>query len=60
MEREIQKIEAQKKVAIATLPLMVVLLTVAYSYIHNIQLVPFLLGLSAGLLLNLFIHILLD
>lgn len=60
MERELQKIETQKRVAIATLPLMVVLLIISYAYLHNVPAVPFLLGLSAGLNLNLYIHILLD
>jgi F0F1-type ATP synthase assembly protein I len=60
MEREIQKIEKQKRMAIAILPAMVVLLTISYSYINNFPAIPFLCGLFAGLLLNLCMYILFD
>jgi len=58
MEREIQKIEKQKRTAIAILPAMVVLLTISYAYLNNFPAIPFLCGLFAGLLLNLHILIL--
>jgi F0F1-type ATP synthase assembly protein I len=60
MEGEIQKIKIQRRVAIATLPAMLVLLVIAHAYINNMPLIPLLYGLFIGLLLNLCIYILFD
>jgi len=58
--KDIQKIEKERRMAVATLPAMVVLLTLAYTYINNLSLIPFLVGIFVGLLFDLFLVILFD
>ncbi len=60
MERELQKIEREKRIAVAILPAMVVLLALAYAYINSLPLIPFLVGIFVGLLFDLFLVILFD